>query len=156
MYQRILVPHDGSAFAEMVLPHVIELAKRFEAELFLLEVIEPPNPALFATDAETGIGAELAVEEIERAEDEVRAAGAARLQKLVASLAEQGVRASYNIVDGDPAREINAFARANRIDLIAMTSHGRTGLVRAILGSVTDMVVREAEVPVLIVRAKEG
>ncbi len=155
MYQRILVPHDGSAFAEMVLPHVIELAKRFDAQLFLLEVIEPPNPALYATDAETGMAAELAVEEIEAAEDELRSAGAARLQKLVASLGDQGVRASYNIVDGHPAHEINAFARANGIDLIAMTSHGRTGLVRAILGSVTDMVLREAEVPILVVRAKE-
>jgi nucleotide-binding universal stress UspA family protein len=155
LYQRILVPHDGSAFAEMVLPHVTELAQRFEAELCLLEVIEPPNPALYASDAEAGMAAELAVEEIDRAQDELRADGTTRLASLVDKLQGQGIRASFAVVDGHPAREILGFARENNVDLIAMTSHGRTGLARAVLGSVTDMVLREADVPVLIVRAKE-
>jgi nucleotide-binding universal stress UspA family protein len=155
VYQRILVPHDGSSFAERVIPHVTELAQRFNAELILFEVIPAPNPALYAADAEAGIAADLAVQEIEEAQDELRVSGQARLESLVSSLAAQGIRASYNVVDGDPAHEINAFARANQIDLIAMTSHGRTGLVRAILGSVSDLVLREATTPVLIVRASE-
>jgi nucleotide-binding universal stress UspA family protein len=140
----------------MVIPHVTELAQRFNAELILLEAIEPPNPALFAADAEAGIAADLAVQEIEEAEDELRAAGKARLESLVGSLAAQGIRASYHVVDGDPAREIVEFARANQVDLIAMTSHGRTGLVRAILGSVTDKVLRESATPMLVVRASES
>jgi nucleotide-binding universal stress UspA family protein len=156
LYQRILVPHDGSSFAELVLPHVTELAQRFDAELILLEVISPPNPALYAGDAEAGIGADLAVQEIEEAQDELRAQGQARLVSLVGSLGAQGIRASYRVVDGDPAREIIRFARENQIDLIAMTSHGRTGLVRTILGSVTDLVLREAITPVLVVRASES
>ncbi len=155
MYQRILVPHDGSAFAEMVLPHVTEIAQRFQAELHLLEVIQPPNPALFATDAEAGMAAEMVVEEIEQAEEELRAEGVARLESLVKNLEGQGIHASYSIVDGDPAREIIAYARTKDVHLIAMTSHGRSGLARAVLGSVTDAVLRESEVPVLVIRAKE-
>ena len=59
------------------------------------------------------------------------------------------------IVDGEPAHEIKAYAQANHVDLIAMTSHGRSGLGRAILGSVTDAVIRESTTPVLVVRATE-
>ena len=62
MYSRILVPHDGSSFAEQVLPHAVEIAKRFEAEIHLLEVIEPPNPAVFTSDLEGGAGAPMAIE----------------------------------------------------------------------------------------------
>jgi nucleotide-binding universal stress UspA family protein len=155
VYQRILVPHDGSAFAELVLPHAVELARRLEAELHFLEVIPPPNPALYSGDIEAGVAAELAVEEIDRAQDELREEGRQRLETLVGELTSQGIRAQYTVLDGDPAREINAYARQRGIDLIAMTSHGRTGLVRAILGSVTDMVLREAVAAVLIIRASE-
>jgi nucleotide-binding universal stress UspA family protein len=139
----------------MVIPHVTEIAQRFEAELIFLEAIAPPNPALFAADSEAGMAAELVMEEIEDAQEELRTSGRARLQALCDRMGGLGIRASYQIVDGDPAREIDEFARANSVDLIAMTSHGRTGLIRAILGSVTDAVIRESVTPVLVVRAKE-
>lgn len=156
MYQRILVPHDGSAFAERVLPHAVEIARRFDAEVILLEVIPPPTPALFTAGGESEAAADMALQEIAQAQEELRREGHARLGALVRQLAAQGVRASYRLVDGDPPRAINTFARENGIDLIAMTSHGRTGLVRAILGSVTDLVLREATTPVLVVRASES
>jgi nucleotide-binding universal stress UspA family protein len=140
----------------MVIPHVTEIAQRFEAELIFLEAIAPPNPALFTSDAEAGMAAEMVMEEIEDAQEELKKTGQARLQTLCDRMSGLGIRASYHIVDGDPAREIDEFARANNVDLIAMTSHGRSGLGRAILGSVTDAVIRHAATPVLVVRAKEA
>ncbi len=156
MYSRILVPHDGSSFAEQVLPHVIDIAKRFEAEIHLLEVIARPNPAVFASDLEGGAGAPLAIEAIEEAQEELRKLGRERLQMLANQLGTQGIRTAWTVMDGDAAREIVAYARKNQIGLIAMASHGRTGLVRAILGSVTDAVLRNGGHPVLVIKATES
>lgn len=155
MYSRILVPHDGSSFAEQVLPHVVEIAQRFEAEIHLLEVISPPNPAVFSTDLEGGAGAPLAIEAIEEAQEELRKQGRERLQMVANSLGEQGIKTVWTVTEGDPGHEIVAYGKKNQIDLIAMASHGRSGLVRAILGSVTDAVLRHAGLPVLVVKAAE-
>lgn len=155
MYSRILVPHDGSSFAEQVLPHAVDIAKRFEAELHLLEVIPPPNPAVFASDLEGGAGAPLAIEAIDEAQEELRNQGRERLQTLANELGAQGVKTVWTVTDGDPAHEIVAYCAKNQIDLVAMASHGRTGLIRAILGSVTDSVLRNGGHPVLVVKASE-
>jgi nucleotide-binding universal stress UspA family protein len=155
MYRRILVPHDGSAFAEQVLPHATELAERFGAEIHLLEVIAPPNPALYANDLDSGAGAEVVTEALEEAQEELRVRGRERLTAVAKQLTEQGISAVWKVTDGDPAREIMAYEQEQDIDLVAMTSHGRTGLARAVLGSVTDTVLREGGRPVLVIRAQE-
>jgi nucleotide-binding universal stress UspA family protein len=61
----------------------------------------------------------------------------------------------WTVTNGDPAREIIKYEVAHEIDLVAMASHGRTGLIRALLGSVTDAVLRGGGKPVLVVRATE-
>ncbi len=156
MYKRILVPHDGSTFAEQVLPHAIDIAKRFEAEIHLLEVIEPPNPALFTQEMDGGLGAEITAEALLEAEEAQREQGEQRLSALAERLEADGVTAVWRIVEGSPAREIINYEKEADIDLVTMASHGRTGLVRMVLGSVTDTVLREGGRPVLVVRAKEG
>lgn len=156
MYRRILVPHDGSPFAELVLPHVIELAAPLQAEVHLLEVIPSPNPAVYSADLEAGAGVPIAVEAIDEAQEELRVQGRARLQEIAQQLADRGIHAVWTVADGDPAREIIKYESANDIDLVAMATHGRTGLSRALLGSVTDAVLRNGGRPVLVVRAKEG
>jgi nucleotide-binding universal stress UspA family protein len=155
LYSRILVPHDGSSFAEQVLPHAVEIAKRFGAEIHLLEVIVPPNPAVFATDLEGGAGAPLAIEAIDEAQEELRKQGRERLQALANSLGQQGIKTVWTVTEGDPGHEIVAYGIKNNVDLIAMASHGRTGLIRALLGSVTDAVLRNGGHPVLVVKASE-
>lgn len=150
------MPHDGSSFAEQVLPHAVEIAKRFEAELHLLEVIPPPNPAVFSSDLEGGAGAPLAIEAIEEAQEELRSQGRERLQTLANQFGSQGIKTVWTVVDGEPAHEIVAYGTKNQIDLIAMASHGRTGLIRAILGSVTDAVLRNSGHPVLVIKASES
>jgi nucleotide-binding universal stress UspA family protein len=155
VYSRILVPHDGSAFAEQVLPHVTELARALGAEVHLIEVIAPPNPAIFAADESTGVGSEIALEALEEADEELREEGEHRFHTLSEQLGAQGIKAAWQVREGDPAQEIVDYAREQGVDLIAMASHGRSGLARAILGSVTDSVLRHAACPVLVVRAND-
>jgi len=156
VYQRILVPHDGSAFAEQVLPHAAELARATGAELHLLEVIPPPNPALFASDVSDPVGAELTMEALEEADEAMREVGEHRFATLQRELGAQGVKVAWQVREGDPAKSIVDYIGEQSIDLVAMTSHGRTGIARAILGSVTDAVLRHVTCPVLVVRADES
>jgi nucleotide-binding universal stress UspA family protein len=81
--------------------------------------------------------------------------GQARLSALANQLKAQGIRVIWSIVEGDPAHSIIEYEAKHNIDLVAMASHGRTGLTRALLGSVTDTVLREGGRPVLVIRAKE-
>jgi nucleotide-binding universal stress UspA family protein len=155
VYQRILVPHDGSAFAEQVLPHVTELARCMGAEVHLLEVIPPPNPALFSSDVTTGIGAEITLEALDEAEEEMREVGEHRFEILSQQLAADGIKTQWQVREGDPAQTIVDYVTEQGVDLVAMASHGRSGFARAILGSVTDSVLRHAPCPVLVVRASE-
>jgi len=156
MYRRILVPHDGSAFAEQVLPNAKDIAQRFNAELHLLEAIEPPNPALLApNEMDAGLGAEITMEALEEANDDAKARGEARLAALAQQLNAEGIKAVWRIVEGDAARSIIEYEKSADIDLVAMASHGRTGLIRTILGSVTDTVLRDGGRPVLVIRVKE-
>jgi nucleotide-binding universal stress UspA family protein len=138
MYKRILIPLDGSALAEAVLPHVEELAKSGGAELVLLRVA---SAHLFP--GADPIEAQVAI--VQEAENYV-ADVAQRLQ-------EKGISAEAKVRYGDPAEEILDHAARDQIDLIAMATHGRTGLKRVVLGSVAENVLRSAPVPMLLVRA---
>ena len=137
MYKRILVPLDGSDLAAGVTPHVQELAKSIGAEVVLLRVAfahifpsaDPIETQLTAVhEAETYV--------VERA----------------SVLQESGVRAEGKVRYGDPVEEILDHVTRDHIDLIAMATHGRTGLRRAVLGSVAEHVLRRAPVPMLLVR----
>ncbi|MSQ24075.1 MAG: universal stress protein [Chloroflexi bacterium] len=151
VYKRILVPQDGSAFAERVLPHAIELARRFDAEIHLLEVIPTQTPGLLAPELAVETEPVLALEVLEQVQEALRAAGRERLEGLVSQLERDGVHATWRVVDGDPVPEIISYIEKNEIDLIAMASHGRSGLARAILGSVTDAVLRRGNRPMLVI-----
>lgn len=155
MYSRILVPHDGSAFAERVLPHVTELAKRFEAEVHLLEVIPIQTPALLAPELSMDAEPDLALEALEEAQEALRDAGRNRLEGVAAMLQREGITAKWTVVDGDPVHEILGYVAKHDMDVIAMATHGRTGLARAILGSVTDALLRKGNRPVLVVPVRE-
>lgn len=110
---------------------------------------------MFSTDLEGGAGAPLAIEAIDEAQEELRKQGRERLQALANSLGQQGIKTVWTVTEGDPGHEIVAYGTKNNIDLVAMASHGRTGLVRAILGSVTDAVLRHSGHPVLVIKASE-
>jgi nucleotide-binding universal stress UspA family protein len=144
-FQRILIPLDGSEIAEQVLAPALELATHAQAEAVLLRVIAPmsmPHPSI----------AGLARGDVTTA---LRAHALQQLDELAGEL-----RGDYNVpintaaLVGHVAETIVDYALDVRADLIAMTTHGRSGLRRLILGSVADKVLHAARTPLLIVHAK--
>ena len=156
MYRTILVPLDGSAFSEAALAHLPQVAGA-ETEVILLRVMErtaAPMPAPASTAAEvptpptvTGAGAagEATDKAFRDAEEFLEArADAVRGHVLAARVLVVG--------DADPAATIADVARTERVDLIAMATHGRSGVVRWLLGSVADTVLRSTQCPLLLIR----
>jgi len=154
MFKRLLVPIDGSRFGLRALRYATEVARRFEAEVMLLQVIKPTTPVI--ADGPPGVGSPVGSEIAMQAaaeEDESNAARAKRyLNGKVRGVKSQGMVGSYSVIVGDPSRSIIAFAQKERIDLIVMSTHGKSGLKRAIMGSVADAVIRESGKPVLVIR----
>ena len=138
-YRHVLVAFDGSPDAELALEHAVGLAQVFRARLALVAVVPPPPS--FAWQAPGG----------------VRAAHDAQQQDLDQRLraAADGVPddlpLTTRLLEGDPAREILRAAREGEHDLIVMGSRGRGRVTTALLGSVSNHVMHDARVPVLIV-----
>jgi nucleotide-binding universal stress UspA family protein len=143
MYRRIIVPVDGSDFAEQVIPHVEALAKTFNAQITVLWVTSP---------VATVAGVPVASEERWQAEDDDLARP--YLARIERRLRDGGMEPQIVRDNGPPAQVIVERAKTLGADLIAMTTHGRTGVKKAVLGSVTEGVIQRTECPVLIVRAQ--
>ncbi|HET9495641.1 MAG TPA: universal stress protein [Chloroflexia bacterium] len=156
MYTHILVALDGSETAEQVLPHVEALVEKFGAAVTLLRVTTPPS--LTVTPA---IGLPMAApadlytaEQMTEALEEEQRDAAAYLRSVGDRLRARGERVDEVVAEGHPAQVILERAEAVGADLIAMTTHGRSGLQRLFLGSVAEEVVRRASCAVLLVRAR--
>ncbi len=149
MYHRILVPLDGSPLAEAALPHAAAIARRFGAGITLLQVVST-LPVTTAVDAAATAGAEamLAMEAIEATEQ----AAHDYLEEVARRPELEGISFRLRVVRGSPAREIVRLAQEERAELIVMSTHGRSGLGRLVFGSVADQVLREAGIPILLVR----
>jgi nucleotide-binding universal stress UspA family protein len=144
MYQRILVPLDGSKLAEQALPHAAVHAEQVGAEVVLLKVLGPlPEPSM------AGRGPVL------RAEEASARLAEAYLEGVAVGLREQGIPVQIETVEGKPYVKIIRFAEEKEIDLIVMSTRGHSGLSRWLLGSVTDRVVRGTTVPLLLVQCQE-
>jgi universal stress protein A len=142
MAKRILVPLDQSMLAEAVLPLVDDLARGEGANVRLLYVAPAPHTRV----SEDGLVVAYADQEMER----LGAEGRDYLSKAEVQLG--GVPVECVVRFGDPLEEILREAAAFDADLITVTTAGRSGLSRAILGSVAEQVMRKAEVPVLLLR----
>ncbi len=145
MYERIVVPLDGSETAERALAPALELAGRLGTALHLVRVADVTRFRFGANEAAVeyaALGRELAAEET---------AARAYLAAVRSRLTEQGLTPTTEVRRGLAARELVEVARPG--DLLVMASHGRTGAARWFLGSVTEEVVRRADAPVLVVRA---
>lgn len=156
MYRRVLVTLDGSQLAEQVLPHVKALlAGRSGVHLYLLSVAQIIDMA-----AASAMVYPIAVypgqpidEEAERRRVEGELSN--YLRGLEKDLAQPGIEVSSEVRFGHPAEEIISYAHDIGADLIAMCTHGRSGLARWAYGSIADRVLRAADCPVLLVRAKQ-
>jgi len=143
MYKKILVPLDGSELAECVLPHVKAIAAGCSTgQVVLLRIVEP-LPA--------GIPPAVDFEVVQKAG--VKAAEG-YLVKVKAQLSEEGLNVEAKVLTGRPAETITDFAQREKVDLIALATHGRSGISRWVFGSVADRLVRSSSVPILLIRPK--
>ena len=140
MYKSILVPLDGSKLAEEILPEIEKVASCMQARIVLVRVC---RAHVFPGKDPT------------RAEVEVVREAELYLNKIVDQLKARGFDAEAHVRYGDVAEEILTHGRRNDIDLISMSTHGRSGLGRWLLGSVAEKIVRHCEKPVLLLRAQE-
>jgi nucleotide-binding universal stress UspA family protein len=144
MFNRILVCLDGSALAEEIL-----VAKRFGSKLVLLEVTTPPSIVIEPT---TGYSHSTSLSEIQRSEEEATS----YLEDISQQLQGDGLDVEYLTIPGSPGKTIISYAEENNIDLIALGTHGRGGLVRMAFGSVTDYVLRHSNLPLLVMRPQQS
>jgi len=144
MYERILVPTDGSAGVERAIEHAIDLAATHGATIHAVYVV---NTASYG-----GIPMETSWDGIR---DVLSEEGQSALDRVRTLAENAGVDVEAAVLDGSPSRQIVSYAEDADCDLIVMGTHGRGGLDRLLLGSVAERVVRSSEIPVLTVRVGE-
>ena len=149
MYKTILVPLDGSELAELVLPHVEMLAKAGvePAEVVLLRVCELARMVMGGYGEAVGQMAILT----EQAAAACKADAVEYLAAMEKRLKEKGLKVRTVLLEGDSANEILEYATNNPVDLIAMGTHGRSGISRWAYGSVASKVLRGIATPLLLV-----
>jgi len=150
VFKHLLVPLDGSGFAEAALPYALELAAQFDSDITLLRVIAPPR---LGEGALTPDSADFTI----RVRDDLYKEAIEYLQFQKGSLRSQHYRAHYQVVEAeDVATEIINTVRGVGADTVVMCTHGRGGLSRWLFGSVATRVLQSAPVPVLIVRPQSA
>jgi nucleotide-binding universal stress UspA family protein len=140
MFKKILVPLDGSKLAEKILPQVKELVKLSGAEVHLLKVVMSYE-----------IDPKKDKEELKRLSGEAQK----YLDQVAARLKKSAIQALAVVGYGKDAVKICDYASEKKCNLIAMSTHGRSGLSRWALGSVADKVLQCSDVPVMLFRATE-
>lgn len=143
MYNRILVPLDGSPLAERALPHAIAQAERFGAEMILLRWVEP-----FVHFTGMSLG------DLDRIQQLVNTWAEQYLERVAAAVRERGVRVEIKVIHGSAPVSIAQFAESNRADLVVLATRERLSIRRWTLGSEAERMVRGATVPVLLVRSR--
>ncbi|MAG36891.1 MAG: hypothetical protein CL878_11710 [Dehalococcoidia bacterium] len=139
----ILVPLDGSALAAEALAPATRLAASMSATLVLMQVVTPP----YIIPAEYLVPGSHVLSEWDR-----HHAAISYLHEVRETLQSQDLHVTTEVIEGDPAHEITTYAEQHDVDLIAMSTHGRMGLSRWLIGSVTERVLHSAAVPLLVTR----
>ncbi len=141
MYDKILLPTDGSKGSEIALEHALDLAEKYGAEIHVLFVAD------VRVDSTTDMWANVLGQLEEIGEDAVN--------EVAEKVEEADIEVVKEVVRGVPHKEINNYAAENNLDLITMGTHGRTGVDRLLIGSVTEKIIRTSQIPVLTVGRKE-
>ena len=154
MYQKVLVPLDGSELAECVLPHVESIAQGCRVKnVTFIYVAKPVDLSIWTAEEEMPW---LNKEDLDRFDLEARAVGERYLMQLLKRVRYEGVDIQSQVMLGTQVADvITEYATKNEADLIIMSTHGRSGISRWVWGSVADRIIRAACIPVLMVRASE-
>jgi nucleotide-binding universal stress UspA family protein len=143
MYDHVLVPTDGSDPAAAATEHALAVAERFDATVHALYVVDVDGIAHEAP----GLG-------LDALRDALREEGAAATAAVAERAVDRGVDVTEAVMEGLAEDTIVDYAEGNGIDLIVMGTHGRRGVERYVVGSVTERVVRATDVPTLVVRGE--
>ena len=142
MFDRILFPTDGSEGADAALDLAADLATDHDATLYVLNVADTTRDSVIQVQGEV-------VDSLEAEGERIVAEAADRLRTA-------GVDVETEVLQGEPYRTIVDFANARDVDVVVMPTRGRTGLERLLLGSTTERVLRQSDVPVLTVRPDDA
>jgi nucleotide-binding universal stress UspA family protein len=141
---KILAPLDGSDIGEVALPYAEAIAINSRATINLVQVVSPPG---------TVEASLLGGPDWRKFVKAIHDAGENYLKSVAERLSSKDIKVTYEVLTGDPADKIVEYAAVKGASLIAMSTHGRTGLARWVLGSVADKVLHGARIPILLVRS---
>ena len=172
-YKKVVVPLDGSKLAEIVLPHVEEIAENCHINVIeLVTVTEsmriyvPSSEPVEQYKTKTAVGDRI-TGRLYRADSgilrqvpldigKMAKSGRDYLLKIAGRLEKKGLNPQINVLVGNVAEEIVHFAEEEKADLIIMASHGRSGISHWAIGSVAEKVFRASDVPILLIKPKAG
>jgi nucleotide-binding universal stress UspA family protein len=145
---KALIPVDGSEVSLQILSHVTRFLKPEETEIVLLYVAEPPQMLQLGEPGNPDV-----VIYADQEAASIEAGFVSAMGMHMRYLNHAGFKAVTAVRFGDPATEIERYIANEKVDLVAMTTHGRTGLARVLMGSVAQHIVNQANVPVLLFRS---
>ena len=159
MIKNIIVCLDGSSLAEQILPFVKETAKGLNAKLTLLQVVGGNTQILSTASLEAGMmvsptGADIAlsIDQMNAIKEDVQK----YLDGHVEILKSEGIQAEGVIVNGKAGPAIIEYSVSNNADMIAVVTHGRSGIGKAVYGSVADYVLKNSGIPTLVLKPKDN
>ena len=147
MYRKILVPLDGSKRAEKILPHVEELARRYKAKVIFLQVVEYK-----AVPTTEGAFINLSDQELDQAKKQAET----HLAGIQGEFREKHIESQTHVTYGPVVDKIIGMAPQEGVDLIALASHGRSGLSRVFYGSIAAGLLQRVDRPLLIIRSRNS
>ncbi|MBL7165804.1 MAG: universal stress protein [Dehalococcoidales bacterium] len=159
MYQKVLVPLDGSKLAENVLPHVEMMVKAGAGEVILTTVTERISAYSYnvqLTPLSETLPALEPVVKMPVSVGKMQRQGERYLNRIAKGLTKKGIKVRTSVLLGNPADEIQSLAEEEGVDLIIMSSHGRSGHSRWALGSISDKMLRSSQVPMLLVKPTDS
>ncbi|MGD8403943.1 MAG: universal stress protein [Anaerolineales bacterium] len=148
MYKTILVPLDGSKRAEAILPHVEELAQRYKARVVFTRIVEPPPLVIPPGQPDVTIYKSELEQRTEEAE--------LYLKGIQGEFEEKGIDARRDLGKGPVVEAIVNAAMRHDADLIALASHGNSGLAQVFYGSVAAGILQRVDRPLLLIRSISG
>jgi nucleotide-binding universal stress UspA family protein len=144
MYQTLLVPLDGSSRAESILPHVENLAMQFKSKVYFLQIVTLHDATIQIDDIDQY------QYNFNQKKEEIRA----YLARIQEEFQKKGIVASYLIEEGAVVETILSVAQRENADLVAIASHGRSGLSRVFYGSVAAGIMQQIDRPMLVIRTR--
>lgn len=150
MFGNILVCLDGSKLAEQILLYATAVARKFDSQVILFEAV--PEPIVLSPGVPGVPGAPVSTPAMRREAQEATEAATCYLEDIAERLRVQKVQVETVTIPGGAGQAIVSYAQQNNVGLIAMATHGRTGLGRAVFGSVADHVLHQSGLPIMVVR----